>query len=119
MQPKPKSNAASTPSTKESLTNQHPHPPAPPARARPRTAPVRRRTSPQKRSAKDAVGGVHGKEGARKWAVGCDRQRSDWAKVLTWQPITVKRRDPKLDPRHRNESVWVNPGVYKTLTIES
>jgi len=119
MQPKPKSNAASTPSTKESLTNQHPHPPAPPARARPRTAPVRRRTSPQKRSAKDAVGGVHGKEGARKWAVGCDRQRSDWAKVLTWQPITVKRRDPKLDPRHRNESVLVNPGVYKTLTIES
>ena len=73
----------------------------------------------QKRSAKDAVGGAHGKEGARKWAVGCDRQRSDWAKVLTWQPITVKRRDPKLDPRHRNESVWVNPGVYKTLTIES
>lgn len=117
MQPKPKPNAVSTPATKESL--KQPQPAAPAARVRPRTAPVRRRTSPQKRSAKDSAGGVHSKEGTRQWAVGCDRQRSNWAKVLTWQPITVKRRDPKLDPRHRNESVWVNPGVYKTLTIES
>jgi hypothetical protein len=51
--------------------------------------------------------------------VGHDRQTSTWSKVLTWQPITVKRRDPTKDPRHRDESVWVNPGVYKTLTIES